>query len=747
MIDAPARVDGSLDFALNAEVPGMLHARLVRSPYAHARITSLDVSAAENLPGVRAVLTAADFARPGAPALRYGLVIRDQPVVCDSRVRFCGDPVAAVAADTEAIASAALNLIEATYEELPHVTTIVEAIAEDAVLIHEIPAAHASLKGSEVLPRNSCGEFHLRCGDVVSGFARADIVVDGTYESPVVQHVPMEPHVAIAYFEQRNLRLLTATQAPFLVRDLLCEMFDLPSSAVRVSVPPIGGAFGSKSSVVLEPVAAALAWKCGRPVKVVLPRDEEFVSVTKHGARITMRTGVARDGTVLARQVTGYLNAGAYADISPRVIKASAIACVGPYRIPNVDIIFHAINTNLPSAAAYRGYGVPQGAWAAEQQMDELAEALHLDAVALRERNLLEEGEQFATGEIMEEVRWKELLSRSAEAIDWSTKAESHDGVAERARGKGIAVIAKSTRTPSASHAAVRLDNDGTLQVFAASVEMGQGAHTVIAQMAADALGINVESVNITRPDTQYAPYDEGTFSSRSTRAVGSAVTKASRSVRAKLNSLSADILEASSDDIVVSDGRVWVIGSPQQSHTIGEIMRKTRTGSIVGDGEVVTTGGLDENGQGVTTDHWHQGAAGVEVEVDLGTGKVYVDHLYVVVYVGRAIHPKLAKLQMHGSAFFGIGHALYEELLFDNGVATNPNLAEYSIMGIEDVPRRLEVELLEDEGAVRIHGLGETAMPPVIAAIGNAVANATGRRVRRLPITPERVLQAMGDL
>ncbi|WP_214367784.1 xanthine dehydrogenase family protein molybdopterin-binding subunit [Pseudonocardia sp. H11422] len=747
MVGARARVSGRVDFALNAVVPGMTHARLLRSPLPHARIRSIDTSAAEKLPGVVAVLTATDFDRPGAPARYYGAVLRDQPVLCGEKVRFAGDPVAAVAAETEEQAAAALLEIEVDYEPLPAVGSVAEALAEGAPLVHEKPPlprenSYADIKfhGRE---GNVCTKFQLRSGDVDAGFAAADHIFDNTYESPAVQHLTMEPHVVLAHFEGERLTVTSSTQAPYAVRDTLAEMFGVAGSKVRVIVPPIGGGYGGKTYAKFEPVTAALAWKARRPVKLVLPRDEEFLSLTKHAARIRMRTGVSADGRLLARDVEVYFDAGAYTDISPRLIKNGGYSCAGPYSIPNVRIDSYAVYTNLPPAGAYRGYGVSQAAWAYEQQMDEMAAALGIDPVEFRRRNLLTTGDRFATGEIMREAHWRELLDRSAEAIDYDhdrrVVVDEH-----RVRGKGVAVILKSTITPSTSHAAMRLDADGSLQVLTSSVEMGQGAHTVLAQLAAQPLGLPLSAVHVTEPDTQYTPYDQTTSSSRTTRAMGGALTSAAHVIRDKLLQLAGDLLEVSPADLVLADGHVVAKGSPGVRLSVPEVFHRTRTGSISGDGEVITSGGLDpETGQGIASDHWHQGAAAAEVEVDLGTGKVYVRHVHSIAHAGRVVNPKLARLQMHGSTVFGISHALYEELLYDGGILTNPNLSDYSITAMGDMPPRLEVEFLEDEGEAEIHGLGETTLPPVIAAIGNAVRAAIGAPVRTLPITAERVLEA----
>lgn len=748
MYEARSRVDGSINFALNAEVPGMVHAAILHSTVPHAEIVSVDVSAAEELEGVVAVLTAADFDVPGAPLRHFGPVINDQPVICGRKVRFAGDPVAAVVAETLEIAREAVGLIEVEYNELPVIASIDDALAADAVHVHDTPPRPRERSYSDIklLGRegNVCTKFQVRKGDVDRAFAEADVIIEDVYHSPAVEHVTMEPHVVLATYAHGKLDVLTSSQAPFAVRDTLCEMFGLPSSKVRVTVPPIGGGYGGKTYAKFEPITAVLAWKCRRPVKLVLSREEEFSTTTKHAARIHMRSAVMNDGTIIGRDVVVHFNGGAYADISPRLIKNGGYSCVGPYRIPNVRIDSYALYTNQVPAGAYRGYGVSQAAWGYESQMDQIAAALDMDPVALRHKNLLRAGDEFATGEIMTEASYGELLDMAAEAVSWS------DGVRttvspERVRAKGLAVVLKSTITPSTTHASVRLDADGSVQVLTSAIEMGQGAHTVLAQFAAQALEVDVNRINVATPDTAYTPYDQTTSSSRTTRAMGGAVTKAAHEVRDKLFERAAPLLGFTGDKLRLRHGRVEVIDVPEASLSIQEVFHETRTGSILGEGEVLTSGGLDpETGQGLASDHWHQGSAAVELEVDLGTGKVYLQHVYAAAHAGTVINPKLARLQMHGSIVFGIGHALYEELIFEDGLLTNPNLSDYAITTMGDMPHKLEIALLEDEGESTVHGLGETVLPPVIAAIGNAVANATGHRVRRLPITPERVIDAM---
>src|SRR5574341_396195 len=353
MLDSRERVTGQVPYMANMRLPGMLYAKVLRSPLPHARITRLDASAAAAMPGVIAVLTAADFDAPGAPELFYGFRLRDQPVVAKDKVRYVGEPVALIAADTPEQAEAALYAIEVEYEELPAVYDPVEAVQPGAPQLHD------------ATPENRMVHAKLRHGDIEAGFAEADLVIEETYTSPLAQQTSLEPHITIAEWKDGKLTVWSGAQAPFGIRNNLADLFHLEREQVRIIVPPLGGAYGGKGHIRIEPMAAALAWKVGRrPVRLALERAEEFVTVTKHAATIVIKTGVRRDGTFTARQVTTYWGSGAYADASPGLVPAGMVRSVGPYRIPNVHIDSYGVYTNLPPSAAYRGAMSSQSAWA-----------------------------------------------------------------------------------------------------------------------------------------------------------------------------------------------------------------------------------------------------------------------------------------------------------------------------------------------------------------------------------------------
>ncbi len=463
-----------------------------------------------------------------------------------------------------------------------------------------------------------------------------------------------------------------------------------------------------------------------------------------------MKTGVKADGTIMAREVEAYWNAGAYGDISPRLIKNGGYASAGPYRTPHVKVDSYAVYTNLPPAGAFRGYGVAQAAWAYETQADMIAERLGMDAIEFRMKNLLVDGDTFATGQEMHGSAFQRLTRESADWIGWGKPSGPTDSPT-RKRGKGVACIIKGTITPSTSVGMVRINAVGSVTVLASTVEMGQGARTMLAQITADALALPLTRIKIADPDTDVTPFDLTTSSSRSTFSMGTAVTEACGDAVRQLREAAGRVgvlAQASVEELVVADGRVQVKDSPEIGLSYAEVLSKTRLGEIVGRGTMVTEGGLDpENGQGIASVHWHQAAAAAEVEVDTETGKVELVRLHSGVYTGRTVNPTAAELQSEGNLAFGQGKALLEEMVFDGGQLVNGNLADYMIPSLLDTASERSVALLEGAyGEQELHGIGETGLPPVAPAIGNAVANAIGVRITDLPITPEKVLRALEE-
>ena len=733
MLDSVARVTGAVPYAINLKLPDMLFAKVLRSPFPHARIVKLDASAAEQLPGVVAIVTAADF-DSGKPELVYGFQIKDQPIVARAQVRYVGEPVALVAAETAEIAEAALALIDVKYEELPAVYDALAAVQPDAPVLHEAYADNCFVHAK------------LRHGDVEAGFADADEIIEETFTSPVAQQTSLEPHVALAQWSDGRLTVWTAAQAPFGVRRVLAGIFGLAPETVRVIVPPLGGGYGGKGHVRIEPLVAALAWKVnGRPVKLALTRAEEFVTVTKHAARITIKSGVKRDGTFTARQVTIHWNGGAYADASPGLVPAGMARSVGPYRIPMVRVDSYGVYTNLPPAAAYRGAMSSQTTWAYESHMDAIAHRLSLDPLEFRLKTLLRSGESFATGETLHAVYFAECLQAAASGLGWSEPRKEASAGSLR-RGRGLAVMMKSTIATSKSQCRLSLSADGRVTLYTSTVARGHGAHTAMAQIVAASLGVRLDRVSVVGPDTALTPFDATTSASRSTHMMGNAIRDGARQLKQKLLEAAVPLLEHSPDELTADDGYVSVVSQPDSRIAYANVLRRNGFESLDAQGEFQTKGGLDpETGQGIATPHWHQGAGACEVEVDTDTGKVKVLRYHAASFAGRVVNPRLAELQNNGNVIFGMGPALFEEVIIDNGQVINANLSDYMIPSFLDVPIELGSDTLESD-ADEFHGIGEMTLPPVAPAIANAIEDAVGVRLRALPITAEKVLRALRD-
>jgi CO/xanthine dehydrogenase Mo-binding subunit len=592
MLDSRERVTGKVPYMANLPA-GMLHEGA--APSAHARITRLDASAAETMPGVVAVLTAADFDAPGAPELFYGFRQRDQPVVARDKVRYVGEPVALIAAESPQQAEDALYAFEIDYEELPAVYDPVEAMQPGAPQLHD------------ATPENRMVHAKLRHGDVEAGFAEADLVIEETFTSPLAQQASLEPHITIAQWQDGRLTVWSGAQAPYGIRNNLAELFHVERPQVRVIVPPLGGAYGGKGHIRIEPMVAALAWKVGeRPVRLALSRAEEFVTVTKHAATVIIKTGVRSDGTLTARQVTTYWGGGAYADASPGLVAAGMVRSVGPYRIPNVRIDSYGVYTNLPPAAAYRGAMSSQSAWAYESHMDTIARRLWRDPLDLRLQNLLISGDHFATGEEMHDVHFVECLDASARELGWEQPLDRGSGPIRR--GRGCAVMMKSTVATSRSEARLEIDPQGSVTLFTSTVEMGQGAHTALAQVAADSVGVPVGSVRVVGPDTAVTPFDPTTSASRSTNMMGTAILNTGAALKHKLVEAAGPLLEEPTDHLSAADGAVFVTANSGERITYADILRRSDA-EARRRGSSVRRARLDPKPGGIATPHWHQGA------------------------------------------------------------------------------------------------------------------------------------------
>ena len=751
MHDATERVTGRVPYTIN--LTANLQAKVLRSTQAHARIVRIDTSRAKRLPGVAAVLTGEDLAGRTDMTPWFGPVFRDQPVLAIDKVRFVGEPVVAVAAQDLDTAQEALDLIEVEYEELPAVLGIEAAIAEGAPLVHPDTPARARLFADVVVHTspgtNLCNAFYIRKGDAEGALASARHVFTDTFTSPPIQQVPLETHACIAEADGDQITVTATTQTPFVLRAQLAEIFGLPAASIRVIVPTLGGGYGAKCYPSIEPLTVALALAARQSVKYHLTREEEFVTVTKHGMSIEMTTGLDDEGRMVAKRSTCYFDTGAYANIGPRLINYGGLNTGGPYVIPNQWVDSYAVYTNIPPAGAFRGYGINQAAWAHETQMDMIAERLGMDPLELRRRNLIRQGDTYATGDVVQDPHFEVLLDRAANWIGWEAKSEPRrEGT--RVRAVGLSAASCRTLPLAVSTAAAKLNDDGSLEVLISSVEMGQGVRTAMALMAGKVLALDPERIRVSTVDTAITPYDQQTSASRSTMAMGSAVRRAAGEIREELLEAAADLLEAAPGDLDLAVGRVVVRGDPTSGIDYGDVVRRSRSGNFLGRGRHRAAGALDpETGQSVGrgADSWHQSVGAAEVEVDLETGKVELVRYHAGVYAGEIINPVQAELQTHGNVAFGVGQTFYEDMIFDGGQLQNGNLGDYQICSFLDLPPDLNADVLEDEAATEPHGLGEPSLPPVMPAVGNAVHRATGVRITDLPITPEKVLRGLREV
>jgi CO/xanthine dehydrogenase Mo-binding subunit len=756
-LDYETKVTGRAQYLADMSVPGMCHGKILRSPLPHARIKSIDTSKALKVPGVLAVITRDDILRDEGIEPYYGPVFKDQTIVAVEKVRHVGDPVAAVAALDVDAAEEALRLIEVEYEELPAVLDVYQALKPGGPLVHEsvrIPesgfADLAELK--PIAGTNICTHFKLNRGDIQKGFAESDHIFEDTFTLPATQHSFLETHACIAAAEPGGrITVWATTQNPFVVRTQLANIFKVPVSKVRVIVPYLGGGYGGKVYPKVEPITVALAQKAGRPVRVVLSREEVFYTITKHAAVIRMKTGVKKDGTLVARECEIHLDTGAYAEIGPRVAKKSGYTAAGPYKIPNLKIDSYSVYTNKPPAGAFRGFGVSQSAWAVESQMDIIAAALKMDPFELRKQNGYNEGDKFVTEETLRAIGLKECIDEVAKSIGWDSNKFKGSNVQKfndgnLRRGKGLACMIKATITPSISCAVVKLNEDASLSIYAGTVEMGQGSETVLAQIAGKELGIALKTIQVLGVDTDVVPYDLTTSSSRSTFHMGKAVQLAAQDIMRQLKEIVVKEYGVPEDKVTFADGKIRVA---ETQLDYAEVMFKRfgmQGGTLVGDGQVKTSV-KDEFGEKSTSAFWFVAAGAAEVEVDLDTGKFKLIKYATAVDVGKALNPLGCRQQLAGAAITGIGQAMFEEIAYDNGQLINPNLVDYVLPSLGDMPVVIDpicVEVPDRNGPFGAKGIGESGLIPVAPAIANAIYDAVGVRIKDLPIKAEKIYLAL---
>jgi CO/xanthine dehydrogenase Mo-binding subunit len=748
--EAREKVTGGAQFLDDIVRPGMLHAAYLQSPLAHARIASCNVAAALALPGVRAVLTGDDFPRLGAGS------VKDMPFLARGKVRYVGEPVAAVAAETLAVAQAAARLIEVVYEELPAVLSIDDALDETKPPIHEDFASyqrsHPVEQRGNVLAYQEFVE-----GDVASAWGRCDIVAENVFTTQSQYHNALEPTGAIAEFDASGkLTIWSTTQSVFRVQAEVAELLGIPMAKIRAVSPRIGGSFGGKGGAHLQPVAAELARRTRRPVKLVLPRPDDFMMMLRrHPSRIRIKTGALRDGTLLAREVDVLLDGGAYCSESPEVLGHALLMGRGPYNIPNARICGRVVYTNKLRAGGFRGFGNPQVTFASESQLDELARRLGIDPFDLRLKNAMRAGDKFLGGQTVAACGLVECIEKVRAAARGRPRPR-RVGPGRR-RGLGLACLAHVCGFLSTS-ANVRLLQDGSIALSTGAVDCGQGADTALTQICAEALQVDPERVNYVNPDTDASPYNWGTSGSRVTYMVGRAVAGASEKVKNAIFEHAADMLECAKEDLELRPGGfVGIAGVPDRRVSFADVGRRAHYiagGPVMGQDSLMYDGERFDPKRAVVRGFpfsrigtYVFGAQAVEVEVDETTGEIAVVAAWCAHDVGRAINPQAVEGQIHGGFAQGLGFALVEEMAWDGGTPINPTMMDYRVPGAKDVPYAIEtiiVEHPEPSGPFGAKAIGEPPLVGVAPAIGNAVADAAGIRLRDLPMTPERVLGAL---
>lgn len=758
-VDGLEKVTGAAKYTADLKFPRLLHVAVVRSPHPHARVRDVRTDKAARLLGVRAVASGRDF------PLHTGIYLKDQTVFATDRVRFVGDPVAAVAAETpEAAAEAALQ-VEVDYEPLPPIFDVEEGMAEGAPLVHPDLGRYEVV--SWIQPKagtNVCNHLKIRKGDYEKALKGSWRVFENVFKVPQVQHVPLEPHVSVARVDLAGkVEVHTSAQSPFTVRHLLSVCFGLPHGDVRVHVPYVGGGFGGKAGINLEPIAVALAMRCrGRWVRLMVDRHEEFyATVVRQGLTATLVTGVDRSGKVQAQKMHYLWNCGAYGGYGVNIVRAAGYTCGGAYEFPNVWGDSIGVYTNRPVGSAYRGFGMQEIHWALEQQMDEVALELGMDPVEFRLLNCLGAGKATVTGQVLDEQSGR---------VDLCIRKVAGEIGLEAARekrpyhGKGIACAVKAPAMPNdaASSVVLKFAEDATLEILISGIDYGQGLMTVAAQFAAEALDIPVETIRVKGcPDTDLSPYDWQTVASRQTWATGNAVLRAASEIRRKLTETSAEVLGVSAAELTLRSGHVvheatgrsipltrLVMGYQfPDGHAIGGPV--VAASSYLPEGLLFLDPETSQSAKPVAK--WTFGAQAVEISVDPETGQVTVEKVAACYDVGRVVNPGLIRGQTYGGIVQGIGTGTMEELVVDTktGRALNASLMDYKIPSTEDVPAVMTVDFIETpqkDGPMGARGIGEHTMIPTPAAIANALYDACGIRIHELPITAEKVWRALRE-
>ncbi|MEA4812120.1 MAG: molybdopterin cofactor-binding domain-containing protein [Anaerolineaceae bacterium] len=770
-LDASKLVQGKPSFTADLQLPGTLYAKVLRSPYAHAEIVEIDTREAKALPGVAAVLTWEDL-----PRVVYSTAGQSDPIPgpldmfsLDKKVRFVGDRVAFVAAESPEVAQRALHLIKVKYKQLPAILDLRDAMKEGAVRIHDEPE-YVNFADSDA-SKNRPAEIRIDIGNVEKGFAEADQIFEREYVVPKVQQAHIEPHVALTYWDEDDrLVVRTSTQVPFHARRMLAPVLNLPVKRIRVVKPRVGGGFGNKQEVLIEDVAGHLTIATGKPVLYELTREEEMIaSRSRHPMRVRIKTGVKNDGTITANEMYALSDTGAYGCHALTVTgntghKSMALYVGdGPYRkAPNIRFYADIVYTNTPPSGAYRGYGVPQGYWPVERQMEGIARALKLDPLEFRLKNSLRSGEfhPFSTAwnegrepvpETVETVGLAECVKQGREAIGWDQKYgnpawQNVEGKPHLRRGIGVALVMQGTAIPylDMGGASLKINDDGSFNLLVGATDLGTGSDTVLAQMAAEKLGVKTSDILVYSSDTDFTPFDVGAYASSTTFISGTAVTKAAEEMAAKIKARAKMIFE--SQKIAVSLEQIRLEGG----------YAVTEEGQKVSLSEVALDSLHRHQQEQLMTVASHVahtspppfGAQFATVLVDTQTGAVKVEEMVFAVDSGVIINPITASGQIEGGLAQALGYAVCEEMVYDShGVARERDLVDYHIFRADEMPaiHTIFVETFEPSHPFGAKAVAEIPLDGVAPAVGNAVLDACGADISANPVTPERVLAALG--
>ena len=765
-VDGVKKVTGAAKYVGDMKWPRMLYAKCVKSPYAHAKIVSIDVSAAKALKGVHDVITGDYYTKRG------GLYLEDKNFLAVNTVKFCGEPVVAIAAETPEIAEAACELVKVEYEPLPVINNPMEGMAKDAVLIH--PELHTYKVVPIFHPQAHTNISHhhiIRKGDADAAFKYAEehpdeyYITEHEYHVPHVQHTPIENHIAVAQYEPDGKCTVWAScQSPYAVRQALSATFDIPLNKMRIISPYVGGGFGAKAGTTIEGIIIPLAMHCkGRPVMMEYTREEEFVnSYVRQGLYTKIKTAVRKsDGKFLAVQNNFYWDGGAYTEYGVNIVKASGFASTGPYEFDNVKTDAYCVYTNNPVGGPYRGFGMCEIHFGIEQNIDEVAKEIGMDPIEIRRVNGLAPGKSTGTGEIMKSCGFLEALDQVAEAIQYDKPCEAPSGP-HKVRGKGIAGGWKSPSQPTnaGSAAIIRMNEDGTFFLMTSGHDIGQGSDTALTQIAAEVLCCDPSKFTIRTGDTDHTPYEWQTVASRITYCAGNAIKLAAEDLKEKLLDLAQIKLGYIKRELYLEDG--WIINRnhpesrmPMSDLALGLAFEDGSGygGPAIGVGTFTLPNNINyDPATGYSPKpaaFWTTAAAGAEVEIDTETGVIEVKKMVESCDPGHIVNPELYKAQVEGGMMQALGTVLYEELLLKDGKVLNKSFVDYKIPTIDNTPETfiaMGVEHPEETGPYGARGIGEPAMVPGAPAIANAIFNATGCRFTEMPITPEKMLKALQE-